>query len=386
MNEVIPPEVASSATSPQAAGNPSAPMRACFVPFFHQNPYQRELARHLAAFGVQVSPQSWLNGLVGNVLRGRGAEVPRLIHLHWLPRIAHSARGIVHLLGFVGRLYALKILGRRIVWTAHNLYPHDVGNSHVERWLTRRVIAWSSRIIAHTPIAAELVGAEFGPAARRKVSVIPHGNYIGVYPNTVSRLTARERLGLDPQATVFLFLGNIRPYKGVNELIRAFRKIQAPASYLVIAGKPFDKNAVTELYTAAGDDPRILLRPGFVPDEDIQVHMNAADVVVFPYQDILTSGAVVLAMSFGRACIAPAIGCIPDMLDARGAFLYSPTAPAALEGALQRACDQRDALDTMGAHNIKTAAQWGWDVIAAHTARVYRQAFSKVGRIGIPAT
>ncbi|HEY0943763.1 MAG TPA: glycosyltransferase family 4 protein [Opitutaceae bacterium] len=383
MSEAIPPEVVSSATS-TAGGEPAAPLRACFVPFFHQNPYQRELARNLAACGVQVSAQPGLKGVIRDVVLRRGA--PRLIHLHWLPRVSRTPRGLFQLALFVVRLYTLRFLGRRIVWTAHNLYPHDVGGYFLERWLTRRVIAWSTCIIAHSPSAAELVGAEFGPRARRKLNVIPHGNYIGAYPNTLSRADARARLGLPPQATVFLFLGNIRPYKGVNELIRAFRQLRAPESVLVVAGKPFHESAVAELQEATGGDPRILLRPGYVPDADIQVYMNAADAVVFPYQDILTSGAVVLAMSFGRACIAPTIGCIPDMLDGRGAFLYSPAAPAALEAALQRACDQRDTLDTMGAHNIKTAAQWGWDVIAAQTARVYRQAFSTAHRIEIPAT
>jgi len=58
--------------------------------------------------------------------------------------------------------------------------------------------------------------------------------------------------------------------------------------------------------------------------------MNACDVVVFPYQEILTSGAVILAMSFGRACVAPRLGCIQDVLDDKGAFIYEPSNKAGL--------------------------------------------------------
>ncbi|WP_242482112.1 glycosyltransferase, partial [Trichormus variabilis] len=63
------------------------------------------------------------------------------------------------------------------------------------------------------------------------------------------------------------------------------------------------------------NEPNIKFIPGFVPSEKLQIYLNACDVVVFPYRDILTSGAVMLAMSFGRACIAPRKGCIAEVLD-----------------------------------------------------------------------
>src|SRR5690606_40109602 len=92
---------------------------------------------------------------------------------------------------------------------------------------------------------------------------------------------------------------------------------------LVIAGAPLNAQVEKDVRDAATSQ-HVHLHPHFVPDAEIQVYMNAADAVVLPYHDVLTSGAVVLAMSFGKACIAARIGCIPDMLDDAGAILYDP--------------------------------------------------------------
>jgi glycosyltransferase involved in cell wall biosynthesis len=89
---------------------------------------------------------------------------------------------------------------------------------------------------------------------------------------------------------------------------------------------------------------------------------------------VLTSGAVILAMSFGRACIAPATGCIQDVLDERGAFLYDPERPGALRDAIARALGCRDRLREMGAYNLERAREWGWDRVARETAHVYDEA------------
>jgi glycosyltransferase involved in cell wall biosynthesis len=97
-------------------------------------------------------------------------------------------------------------------------------------------------------------------------------------------------------------------------------------------------------------------------------------VVVFPYRDILTSGAVILAMSFGRACIAPAIGCIVDVLDEHGAILYDPDRPDGLRQALASAMTDGQRLQEMGAYNLQRARVWSWDGIAQQTAEVYREA------------
>jgi len=71
---------------------------------------------------------------------------------------------------------------------------------------------------------------------------------------------------------------------------------------------------------AAGDGISLYLR--YIEDNEVQVFFNACDIVVLPYLNILTSGAAVLALSFGRPVIAPDKGCIPELLNETMAFLY----------------------------------------------------------------
>jgi glycosyltransferase involved in cell wall biosynthesis len=183
-------------------------------------------------------------------------------------------------------------------------------------------------------------------------------------------------LGLTSEDLSFLFIGNIRPYKGVLELIEAFQKFSPTGARLVIAGRPVNQETGTELERRIAEDERIQLHLRFIADEEMQVFLNACDVVVFPYRKILTSGAVILAMSFGRACIAPAMGCITEVLDERGAILYDADRPDGLREALSRAVVNRDRLKEMGAHNLARAAAWSRDRVAGQTAGVYRDALA----------
>jgi glycosyltransferase involved in cell wall biosynthesis len=88
----------------------------------------------------------------------------------------------------------------------------------------------------------------------------------------------------------------------------------------MFAGRPINESITKEIALAIDGDLRIKFLPGYVADDDVQVHLNACDVYVLPYQRVLTSGAAVLAMSFGKPCIAPRTGCVTDILKEEGAF------------------------------------------------------------------
>jgi beta-1,4-mannosyltransferase len=119
------------------------------------------------------------------------------------------------------------------------------------------------------------------------------------------------------------------------------------------------------------DDKRIKLVPGFVAPDEIQMYMNATDLVIFPYRDVLTSGAVLLAMSFGKACVAPRKGCIGEVLDNDGAFLYEPDDENGLIQAMNSALQKQSQLSNMGQHNLQLAEKYNWKRIAKMTSDVY---------------
>jgi glycosyltransferase involved in cell wall biosynthesis len=207
------------------------------------------------------------------------------------------------------------------------------------------------------------------PEAAR-LHVVPHGSYAGAYPDLESREAARARLQLPAAARVLLFLGAVRGYKGTQELATAFAAVGDADARLVIAGKPREPAVEATLREAAAADPRILLRLGYVPDEEVGGVLRAADAVVLPFRDILTSGSAILAMTYGLPVVAPALGCLPETVPPDGGILYEPDAPDALADAI-RASLTAD-LVTMGAAAAARAAELDWGPIAERTAELYR--------------
>ncbi len=149
---------------------------------------------------------------------------------------------------------------------------------------------------------------------RPHVHTIPIGSYEGAYPQTLSRDEARRKLGISDDAFTFVFFGNVRPYKGLDILIEAFRNVQRdfPRAHLVIAGRPFSPEFADRVRTALRDVPNAQLALGHVPDEEVQDYMLAGDCFVAPYKYIETSSAIYLALAFGLPVIIKSEGNVVD--------------------------------------------------------------------------
>lgn len=260
------------------------------------------------------------------------------VHLHWPSFGYNTSRGRSKLLwGFVRWVALMTLVGMRggkIVWTAHNLLPHDKAAIPWLDTLARRlVIALSARIMVHGQFAAECVTTRF-PMAAGKLCLIPHGNWINYYPRSMSRETARVKLGLPSEKFVFLFIGLCKPYKNLDGLVRAFRATPDGA-ILLIAGNFPDKAYYEQVKELSGSDQRIRIEPGFVPDEMMQAYLLACDAVVVPYREILTSGTAMLAISFGRPVVSVALGFLKTVITGpKVGILFSPTSPTGLLDAL----------------------------------------------------
>jgi len=260
----------------------------------------------------------------------------------------------------------------------HNLKNHNNRYLVFDFLGSYLVARQADAIFAHCETAKKMIADKFRLKNSDKITVIPLGNFIDDYPNTIDRYSARRDIGLLEDDMVMLFLGNIRYYKGVFELIECFKNLSPETnSKLVIAGNVPDDKIDKTLRTEIAGWTNIKYFPGFVPEESIQVFMKAADVVVLPYRDILTSAAVILAMSYGKAIISSQIGCLKDVLDSSGAFLYKANDNEELFRAMNRAIENKANLQKMGDHNRKLAEQWNWDIMANITHDVYQQCLNK---------
>lgn len=340
-------------------------MRVMALPAFCNralNPYNALLYSAVTRLGtavVEVSPRTVL--------------WPRhdVVHIHW-PEYLFDAPSLIRALtksiATVSILSALRLCGVSIVWTIHNVHGHEQWHPRLAakmwRWFIRRVDGY----IALTP-AGRTAALEHYPDLRdRPGFVIPHGHYRGEYPDDVSRWAARAELGLPPNAPVVAFFGAIKPYKNVAALIAGFRRVSDGDWRLLIAGNPKTGALAAEITRAARGDERVKLDLGFVPRERVQFYLRAADLIVFPYRDILNSGSALLALSFDCPILVPERGTMAELRDTVGAEWVrtygGDLEPETLKGAMAWA-------RTAPRDPEKLLRQLDWDTIGQQTVLAY---------------
>lgn len=294
-------------------------------------------------------------------------------HFHWLSfhygdrsALAVLAKAVL----FACLLIGMRLARVRVLWTAHNLYPHERSSPPwVDHAVRRLVVALSHRVFVHGPTAAAIVQRELGVDARRLVPIV-HGSFLDYYPMQASREDARRRLSLPLDARVFAFIGNCRRYKNVTTLIAAFQQ-HFPDAWLVIAGNSLEAAYRAELEALIRARPqRILCELRFIRDADLQYFVRAADAVVLPFRDVLTSGSAILALSFGRPVVAPRLGNMADVLNEEVGVLYDPDDPGGLAAAMRAALARRFDQDAI----MRYAASLRWEDAAASVLATLRGA------------
>lgn len=271
------------------------------------NPYTYLLYKPLEGSGIEIEEFS-----TTKLLKRRYD----IWHMHW-PEHFLNRRGefqaLVKARALPTMMDAAHALGTKIVWTTHNLCAHERRRPELEEEFWRR---FTKRLDAFISLSnsALLLARERHPALRNLPGfVIPHGHYRDEYPVTYSRDTARQTLGLEEHATVILNFGTVRPYKGVLELIRAFKNLPEPSATLLIAGRGGDPALLGAIKDEAGHDRRIRLCVFDIPSSEVQMYFAASDAVVLPYTATLNSGSAMLALSLNRPVYVPALGSIPEL-------------------------------------------------------------------------
>ncbi len=371
---------------------PPRPLRVLYLSRVRLNPYVRLLAEGVrkadgAATTVIVPTLTWRT-----LLRPKH---PDIVHLHWIElqygygRPSHR-RARVALYRLMLQLRLAQLRGIRLVYTVHNLHHHDEIYPRLNTAANDWIFAHADAIHVHDEATAAAVAAAYGRS--HNVYIVPHGHYLHAYPNDIDRQTARDRLHLSPNAFVYLCLGQMRPYKGLDQLIDAFLSLangsgaDDGASELVIAGHAGSTSQdgqafVEHLRSLARDHPSIRLFPNYIADEDLQIFFNAADACVFPYRRVTTSGAALLAYSFGKPIVAPSIGPFPDLIAGGSGILFNPQ-----NGNLGQALGQARQLDPERARTAALAlvASRDWATLGARHAAVYRQLIGRGEKSSAP--
>jgi glycosyltransferase involved in cell wall biosynthesis len=227
--------------------------------------------------------------------------------------------------------------GARIVFVCHNAWPHE--GFPLARGLTRLALRTAHSIIALSdPVASEL--RQLVP--KMPVSVIPHPPFSVLEPMPDSSPDPwRHRIDAPRDAKIVLFFGNVRPYKGVRDLIDAFPRVTASTNaVLVVAGTFFES---IEEYRARIQEldlgGSVRLFDEYVPNEQVAPLFELADLVVLPYRSASQSGVIPLAAAFRKPVVATNVGALPDALAGAG-IVVPPEDPDALGAAVARALQE----------------------------------------------
>ena len=301
----------------------------------------------------------------------------QVLHLHWIQPYFSSifwsenkwkAKAKIALM--VLDVIAVRALGKRVMWTVHNRISHESPDTEREilarRWLARTV----SGLIFHSSEACTEVEQLLKLRLALRASIVPHGNYIDTYRSDPRRTEVlRRELALDHTHTVVLFFGALRRYKGISQLLEAFRCVDDPTLRLVVAGRPFDIETEQEIQQAANLDPRIRPILGFVPEADVQPLFSIASIAAIPFERTLTSGSAVLAMSMGTALLLPEAAKVIGFAKLEGTIFFKGMDQ--LKQTLQSLCKYD--LAGMGNYNLGAAMQWDWPKIGQLTIEAYEK-------------
>lgn len=264
------------------------------------NPYIDLLYEGVGAQGGEVRSMSLKNA------RSRCD----ICHVHW-PDLALSSQSLVGSVSKVLRLFGLLTWfklrwGAKVVWTVHNLEPHERTLPYWWRRLFYWIWLW---FVDGCIFMSEASRQAFEEKYQREYphTIIPHGHYCDMYDRVSPESGLRERLRIRTGDVVFGHYGQIREYKNVPYLMREFSKLEGAHLKLIVAGKvrQQDGSLLEEIKQLAESDRRIHFVPGFVSDEAMKGLYELTHWAVLPYRDILNSGSALLALSLGCPVLVP---------------------------------------------------------------------------------
>jgi glycosyltransferase involved in cell wall biosynthesis len=265
------------------------------------------------------------------LIRYTAVSEPRIFHILWNSKIQLFDRTLL-------MLY-YRVMGKKIVLTAHNVNQgRRDGNDSVLNRLTLRLQYWlTDHIFVHTQKMKDELIEEFG-VCDRGITVIRHP-INDAFPDTdLTPAEAKRRLGLRNHEKAILCFGRIKPYKGIEHLLKAFQKLaERDADYrLIIAGEAEKGNEgylnrIKHMIPSELERGQIILKAQFIPDGEMEVYLKAADVLVLPYNEIFQSGVLFLGYSFGLPVIATDVGSFrEEIVEGETGFLCRPGDPADL--------------------------------------------------------
>jgi len=269
---------------------------------------------------------------------------------------------------------AMKIRGKPVVLTVHNVLPHEPDKNYLRA--TRSICKLADRVLVHSEInRAQLL--EHYRLPPEKVFQVAMGPCM---PDArpADREEACATLGLPPDRRYVLVFGTIRPYKGVEDLLRAFALPGSTRSdvHLIIAGKPWTSWApYQQIIDANALRDRVHLFLDYIPEDRLRFFFAAAYLVVLPYRHFDAQSAVcATAMPYRKPLLVSEAGGLPDWVDRDPNWLVPPSAPEALARRIEAFfADARGQTALFAELSGRVLKRFSWETIAQEHLAAYRE-------------
>jgi D-inositol-3-phosphate glycosyltransferase len=304
---------------------------------------------------------------------------PKLFHILWNNKF--------QLLDCTLLMFYYKLLGKRVIFTAHNVNAgkRDKNDSWLNQVSLKIQYSLSDHIFVHTGGMKSEMASEFS-IPENKISVIPFGINNTVPNTSLSSAQAKRQLNISKDDKVLLFFGNIAPYKGLEYLVAAFAELlkRDPNYRLLIAGKPKGPNSywnqVRGTISSRGVQARIIEKIEYVPDEDTELYFKAADCLILSYTHVFQSGVLFLGYSFGLPAVTADVGNLKEeIIEGETGFVFK----AQDSSDLARKIDEyfnSDLFHSLESRRVEIKAyaneRYSWDKVAAITTTAYSRLLS----------
>jgi len=275
--------------------------------------------------------------------------------------------------------------GSKIVLTVHDLLPHDTGEAHKKTFLA--LYRMVDRLICHSDHIKARLLAEFS-VPEEKVSVIPHGPFFYDLPATGSE-PMPPGFEKKPGTVLVLWQGIIFPYKGIDLLLRAWQRVEAHGGDCQLAivgtGAPELLEEIREQVKRLGLK-RVQLEPRFVSARELVALYRAADVVVYPYRAITTSGALATGLALGKTIAASDLPVFRELLtDRENALLVDPEDADLFADALDSLVSDAGLRERLASRvRAMDFGEQSWISIAKETVKAYERALLSSPQSSIP--
>lgn len=255
---------------------------------------------------------------------------------------------------------------RPLVMTAHDVMPREPrpGQIRAQKRLWRQADA----VVVHSDHGRRRLVEQAGLDPAR-VTVIPHGPFQHLASIENQSPLPTELLG--GEGPVVLMFGLLRPYKGLEVLLEAWRSVSGARLWIV--GRP--RYDISRLRESAPESVSFVTR--YIDDREIPAIFRAADICVLPYLEIDQSGVLATALAFATPLVLSDAGGFPEVT-ARGAAAGVPAGDApALAAELGRLIKDREARDQLSSASRALAqGEWSWENVANRHLDLYERLVS----------